>query len=140
MISQEIKDKVRKAIQKVTRVDIQEKTRRYEIIESRMIYYKILRDKGFTLQEIGDSLEKNHATVLHSLKVFDDIVGIDKDLKRKYYEVVNQLSDLKIKKYVTKDEYAVEFAEWLLKETDFGILDMNKLLENFKKEVGYECT
>lgn len=138
MISQETKEKVRKAIQKVTRVDIQEKTRRYEIIESRMIYYKILRDKGFTLQEIGDSLEKNHATVLHSLKVFDDIVGIDKDLKRKYYEVVNQLSDLKIKKYVTKDEYAVEFAQWLLKETDFGILDMNQLLENFKKEVGYE--
>ena len=140
MIKEEIKTKILNTIQKVTGVDITTKTRKYEFIEARMIYYKLLRDRGYSLQEIGDTLDKNHATVLHGINVFNDIKDYDKDLREKYSAAIQLLAGEKISKYVTADEYAVEFAYWLLKDSDLVIIDIKDLLTEFKKEVGYECT
>ena len=140
MIKVEIKNKILNTIQKVTGVDITTKTRKYEFIEARMIYYKLLRDRGYSLQEIGDTLDKNHATVLHGINVFNDIKDYDKDLREKYSAAIQLLAGEKISKYVTADEYAVEFAYWLLKDSDLVIIDIKDLLTQFKKEVGYECT
>lgn len=140
MIKEEIKTKILNTIQKVTGVDITTKTRKYEFIEARMIYYKLLRDRGYSLQEIGDTLDKNHATVLHGINVFNDIKDYDKDLMEKYSAAIQLLAGEKISKYVTADEYAVEFAYWLLKDSDLVIIDIKDLLTKFKKEVGYECT
>ena len=140
MIKVEIKNKILNTIQKVTGVDITTKTRKYEFIEARMIYYKLLRDRGYSLQEIGDTLDKNHATVLHGINVFNDIKDYDKDLREKYSAAIQLLAGEKISKYVTADEYAVEFAYWLLKDSDLVIIDIKDLLTEFNKEVGYECT
>ena len=140
MIKEEIKTKILNTIQKVTGVDITTKTRKYEFIEARMIYYKLLRDRGYSLQEIGDTLDKNHATVLHGINVFNDIKDYDKDLMEKYSAAIQLLAGEKISKYVTADEYAVEFAEWLLKDSDLVIIDIKDLLTEFKKEVGYDTT
>jgi len=140
MIKEEIKTKILNTIKKVTGVDITTKTRKYEFIEARMIYYKLLRDRGYSLQEIGDTLDKNHATVLHGINVFNDIKDYDKDLMEKYSAAIQLLAGEKISKYVTADEYAVEFAHWLLKEQENYIIDIQDLLTQFKKEVGYECT
>lgn len=138
MIKEEIKTKILNTIQKVTGVDITTKTRKYEFIEARMIYYKLLRDRGYSLQEIGDTLDKNHATVLHGINVFNDIKDYDKDLMEKYSAAIQLLAGEKISKYVTADEYAVEFAHWLLKEQENYIIDIQDLLTQFKKEVGYD--
>ena len=140
MIKVEIKTKILNTIQKVTGVDITTKTRKYEFIEARMIYYKLLRDRGYSLQEIGDTLDKNHATVLHGINVFNDIKDYDKDLMEKYSAAIQLLAGEKISKYITPDEYAVEFAEWLLKDSDLVIIDIKDLLTEFKKEVGYDTT
>ena len=140
MIKVEIKNKILNTIQKVTGVDITTKTRKYEFIEARMIYYKLLRDRGYSLQEIGDTLDKNHATVLHGINVFNDIKDYDKDLMEKYSAAIQLLAGEKISKYVTADEYAVEFAYWLLKDSDLVIIDIKDLLTEFKKEVGYDTT
>lgn len=140
MIKEEIKTKILNTIQKVTGVDITTKTRKYEFIEARMIYYKLLRDRGYSLQEIGDTLDKNHATVLHGINVFNDIKDYDKDLREKYSAAIQLLAGEKISKYITPDEYAVEFAYWLLKDSDLVIIDVKDLLNEFKKEVGYDTT
>lgn len=141
MIKEEIKTKILNTIQKVTGVDITTKTRKYEFIEARMIYYKLLRDRGYSLQEIGDTLDKNHATVLHGINVFNDIKDYDKDLMEKYSAAIQLLAGEKISKYVTADEYAVEFAEWLKIKTtpeDYYYKTIQDLLTEFKKEVGYD--
>jgi hypothetical protein len=140
MIKEEIKTKILNTIQKVTGVDITTKTRKYEFIEARMIYYKLLRDRGYSLQEIGDTLDKNHATVLHGINVFNDIKDYDKDLMEKYSAAIQLLAGEKISKYITPDEYAIEFAHWLLKEQENYIIDIKELLTEFKKEVGYDTT
>jgi DNA-binding transcriptional MerR regulator len=141
MIKEEIKNKILNTIQKVTGVDLTTKTRKYEFIEARMIYYKLLRDRGYSLQEIGDTLDKNHATVLHAINVFEDIIEYDKDLMEKYSEAIQLLAGEKIDKYISKDDFAVEFADWLkLKTTpeDYYYKTIKDLLQIFKKEAGYE--
>jgi len=112
MIKEEIKTKILNTIQKVTGVDITTKTRKYEFIEARMIYYKLLRDRGYSLQEIGDTLDKNHATVLHGINVFNDIKDYDKDLMEKYSAAIQLLAGEKISKYVTTEELTVGFGNW----------------------------
>lgn len=139
MIKEEIKNKILNTIQKVTGVDITTKTRKYEFIEARMIYYKLLRDRGYSLQEIGDTLDKNHATVLHGINVFNDIKDYDKDLMEKYSAAIQLLAGEKISKYVTTEELTVGFGNWLLtlgKELPVTL----ELYQQFKKEAGYECT
>lgn len=137
MIKEEIKTKILNTIQKVTGVDITTKTRKYEFIEARMIYYKLLRDRGYSLQEIGDTLDKNHATVLHAINVFEDIIEYDKDLVEKYSAAIQLLAGEKIDKYITKDDFAIEFAEWC----DGNVFEgdsYREALQIFKKEAGYE--
>jgi hypothetical protein len=138
MIKEEIKNKILNTIQKVTGVDITTKTRKYEFIEARMIYYKLLRDRGYSLQEIGDTLDKNHATVLHGINVFNDIKDYDKDLMEKYSAAIQLLAGEKISKYVTTEELTVGFGNWLLmlgKELPVTL----EVYQQFKKEAGYEC-
>jgi len=49
-----------------------------------MIYYKILRDLKYSWTAIGQSLKKNHATILHGVRVFEDLITYDSDLKKSY--------------------------------------------------------
>lgn len=48
-----------------------------------------LRDKGFTLQQISEAVERNHATVLHSLaKSIQYESAYIKDIYTQYHEIV----------------------------------------------------
>jgi DNA-binding transcriptional MerR regulator len=41
------------------------------VLEARIMCYKILRDNGYKLAEIGKIFNKHHAAVLHSLKLHE---------------------------------------------------------------------
>lgn len=104
MIKKEIKEKTIQAVNKVTGVDLKEKTRKFRIVEARMLYYKILKQKGYTLTEIANTLNKNHATVLHSLRVFDDIFEYDKDLQNKYKKAYSIANNTKEEEALIKED------------------------------------
>lgn len=104
MIKEEIKEKTIEAVNKVTGVNLTEKTRKFRIVEARMLYYKILKQKGYTLTEIANTLNKNHATVLHSLRVFDDIIDYDKDLKNKYKKAYSMVNNTKEEEALIKED------------------------------------
>ena len=45
------------------------KSRRRELVEKRMVLAYVLRKSvGMTLHNIANALEKNHATIIHSIK------------------------------------------------------------------------
>ena len=58
-------------INKVLSVDIMSKRRQRVFIQARMIYARILRDKGYTLTYIGKTIGKDHATIIHYLGIID---------------------------------------------------------------------
>lgn len=98
---------VKKAIKEIIGIDINENKRNREIVEARAIYYKILReiDKNRTLKSIGETVGKDHATVLHSLKHYDAFVQHNKSMSLYKDEILRKLNFEPLKDYsTTKDD------------------------------------
>jgi hypothetical protein len=60
-------------IQILTCVDITERTRKREVVELRSVYFTIMKaiKPNYTLAKLGDTLQLDHATVIHSLSNFE---------------------------------------------------------------------
>lgn len=88
-------------------IDISLKTREQPVVEARFIYFYILREKeGLTLQNIGNTLELNHATVLHGFKKAAFWIEQDYDFAQKY---ITCLSNYYKEVYdINKDEEIIE--------------------------------
>jgi len=69
------------------------KCRRTEYIYARMIYYKLVRNfhPDMSYQQIANTMNKNHATVLHALKEFPNVCRFDKQFTKDYNNLKEQL-------------------------------------------------
>jgi|TARA_R100000482_G_scaffold120945_1_gene66644 hypothetical protein len=62
-------------------------SRKREIVDSRMIYCVVARNLGgYTLSEIGRSINRDHATVLYAIRNYDHLSNYDESMKHKYYK------------------------------------------------------
>ena len=85
------------AVETVTNCDVVERTRQREYVQARMIFYKFARDNKQTLQAIGKFLKRDHATVMHSLKKFEQDVQYDSAFRANYNSVKDILDSLDVK-------------------------------------------
>ncbi len=85
-----LQHKIIKLINSTFNIDIVRQTRRQDYVDGRMIYYKILRDLDYGYTPIGRTLHKDHSTVIHAVRAFDDVTTYDKELYNKY-EVIKEL-------------------------------------------------
>ena len=126
---------LKKAIQEITGVDINEVTRKRETIEARAIYYKILKqiDKKKSLKSIGASVGKDHATVLHSLKNYDMFEQFNPTLKLFRKQIMQRLNyatpDILD---ITKDELIQSLQIDVMKLTD-EIVNLQETITNLQK-------
>lgn len=69
------------------------KTRKREYIYARMIYYKLVRNfhPDMSYQQIANTMNKNHATVLHALKEFPNVCKFDRQFSKDYNNLKEQL-------------------------------------------------
>ncbi len=63
-------------------VDVRKKNRKRDAIDARSIVCKILYDHGYSKTNIAKVLNQNHATVIHSLKMFP--IYIEQDILLRY--------------------------------------------------------
>jgi len=83
---------IRDAVQKVTRLNINNNTREREYVMARCLYYHFAKElTKKSLTEIGASTKHNHATVIHNLKKFDVHYKFDEDFKKHYNILVSIL-------------------------------------------------
>jgi hypothetical protein len=126
---------LKKAIQEVTGIDINEVTRKRETIEARAIYYKVLKqiDKKKSLKSIGASVGKDHATVLHSLKNYDMFEQFNPTLKLFRKQIMQRLNyatpDILD---MTKDELIQSLQIDVMKLTD-EIANLQETITNLQK-------
>jgi hypothetical protein len=137
-------DSLKKIINDIFFVDINKRTRKRELVDARRAYSKILRDVGFSYQHIGDSIGKDHATVIHYIKTIDPLLKYDPVFQKKFLLTKKQFklenkelilrSNLDI--YTTAsnlrdklDEVILEKKQILIKFVDY--------LEQFEKTTGY---
>ena len=88
---------IRKAVETITNCDVVERTRQREYVQARSIFYRFARDNKQTLQAIGKFLERDHATVMHSLKKFEQDVEYDSAFRANYNAVKDILGNLDVK-------------------------------------------
>ena len=81
-------DEIRQLVEKVFGVNIGNTSRKAEYVEARACYY-VLCDKltPLTRTAIADSLNKNHATILHALKEWEYMCKANPDLIVKYKKI-----------------------------------------------------
>jgi len=127
----QITKELKKVIQEITGVDINEVSRKREIIEARAVYYKILKqiDKKKSLKSIGASVGKDHATVLHSLKNYDMFEQFNPTLKLFRKQIMQRFNYVKPEDIldVSKDE--------LINSLQIDIMKLNDEIENLQQTI-----
>jgi hypothetical protein len=121
---------LKKAIQEITGVDINEVTRKRETIEARAIYYKVLKqiDKKKSLKSIGASVGKDHATVLHSLKNYDMFEQFNPTLKLFRKQIMQRLN------YATPDILDMTKDE-LIQSLQIDVMKLTEEIENLQETI-----
>jgi hypothetical protein len=121
---------LKKAIQEITGVDINEVTRKRETIEARAIYYKILKqiDKKKSLKSIGASVGKDHATVLHSLKNYDMFEQFNPTLKLFRKQILQRLN------YASSDILDITKDE-LIQSLQIDVMKLNDEIANLQETI-----
>ena len=102
---------IREAVEAVTSCDVVIRTRQVEYVQARSIFYKFARENKQTLQAIGKFLRRDHATVMHSLKKFEQDVQYDSAFRTKYNAVKDILGNLDIKECENATETLLEAYE-----------------------------
>jgi hypothetical protein len=127
---------LKKAIQEITGVNVNEVTRKRETIEARAIYYKVLKqiDKNKTLKAIGASVGKDHATVLHSLKNYDMFEKFNPTLKLFRKQILQRLNYASPEHILdmSKDEYIQSLQVDVMKLND-EIANLQETITNLQK-------
>ena len=127
----QITSQLKKVIQEITGVDINEVSRKREIIEARAVYYKILKqiDKKKSLKSIGASVGKDHATVLHSLKNYDMFEQFNPTLKLFRKQIMQRFNYVKPEDIldVSKDE--------LINSLQIDIMKLNDEIANLQETI-----
>jgi hypothetical protein len=76
---------IKRLIYEQFNIDIDRKTRVRPVVESRFMYYKILREHlNFSLNEIAATVDYDHATVLHGLRQFENLYKYDAIFRDKF--------------------------------------------------------
>ena len=60
-----IRNVVKKSIWDFFKIDIERRTRKREVVEARYMYYEICRMRRMSLNEIGQSVGKDHLSLIH---------------------------------------------------------------------------
>ena len=127
----QITKELKKVIQEITGVDINEVSRKREIIEARAVYYKILKqiDKKKSLKSIGASVGKDHATVLHSLKNYDMFEQFNPTLKLFRKEILQRLN------YASAEQILDMSKEELINSLQIDIMKLNDEIANLQEAI-----
>lgn len=122
---------IKKAVESAFNTCISVKSRKREIVYMRSIYYKLCKDfTSESLDAIGKHVNKDHATVLNGLKIFDNIIDNfwEKELFNVYMNIKDHIKtkiSLEVKSYDADKFYRNKYRVKLLQ---------NKKLYNYTKE------
>jgi chromosomal replication initiation ATPase DnaA len=91
----EITERLKEIILKETDIDVSKNSRKHNIIEARALYFYLVKHfkPKMTLQEIAESVNKNHATVIHSLNNYEMYEKFNRDLRSLRNIIVNQMDE-----------------------------------------------
>lgn len=125
----QITTELKKVVKEVTGIDVNKSSRKREVVEARAMYYKILKqiDKKKSLASIAQSVGKNHATVIHSLKSYDTFEQFNPTLRLFKKEVLLKLN--------FKSELIDNHKSDVIQNLKVEIINLNQEIENLQETI-----
>jgi len=123
-------DKIKEIVETETGIELNNKSRRTELVYTRAMYYNLCREYTLhSLEVIGKSVDKNHATVLHGLKLYRDWIEQHEERYIQAYERIDKLVSIEFKKenqkFKGRDFYRRKYAKVLLELRDVSTKHRN---------------
>jgi hypothetical protein len=130
---QEEIDELKRIVNDIFLVDLEVKNRKRNVVDARKVYSKILRDNGYSYDLIGETLGKDHATIIHYIRNIEYILSYDKMLKDKYVACKNVFIKTRksIKEQIKKDVDIYVTVVRLSSELQDAVSSKKKVLNNF---------
>jgi hypothetical protein len=135
MVFDRLNERVRQHIITELGIDVFISTRERYNVEARCLYYTILKELTPTqsLEKIGRSINKDHATVIYGLGQYESFCFYNKNLdliKRKIIILYNSANDLYKVEYIDDEIYRLEQMIYELQKEKESILFNTTLTEN----------
>ena len=122
----------RKAVESEFNLNIDVKSRRFDYVVARSCYYFLCRKLlKMSYHEIGLTLNKHHATVIHALKEFEYILADDKTKNGIYNERFNRI--LLFAKNSISEKQTNLTIEQLVKNYNYYLVLSGKRLKQIEK-------
>ena len=114
-------------IKNVMNVDITKKTNERIYVDGRMVFSKILTDRGYGIATLGRALKKHHSSIIHYRSSANDLLDTNELFAEKYFACKDKFMSDK------EDVFKISNKEQLLNQIDALILDRNALLKEVQK-------
>jgi len=126
-------DELKKIVNDVFLVDIEVKDSKRGVVDARKVYSKILRDSGYSYESIGNTIKKDHATIIHYVKNIEYLLSYDQILREKYVACKNVFIKKKnsISEQIKKDVDIYVTVVRLTNELQEAVEIKEKLLDEF---------
>jgi hypothetical protein len=120
---------------------VSKNSRKHNILEARALYFYLVKHfkPKMTLQEIAESVNKNHATVIHSLNNYEMYEKFNRDLKSLRNIITNEIDEENILNTEDNEELRLELKKKNLKVSELEIqLEESNLRLNKLEKAAYE--
>jgi DNA-directed RNA polymerase subunit L len=137
----EITERLKEIILKETDIDVSKNSRKHNIIEARALYFYLVKHfkPKMTLQEIAESVNKNHATVIHSLNNYEMYEKFNRDLRSLRNIITNEIDEENILNTEDNEELRLELKKKNLRVSELEIqLEETNLRINKLEKAAYE--
>ena len=126
-------DELKTIVNNVFLVDIELKDSKRAVVDARKVYSKILRDSGYSYELIGETINKDHATIIHYVKNIEYLLSYDQILRDKYVACKNVFIKKKnsISEQIKKDVDMYVTVVRLTNELQEAVEIKEKLLDEF---------
>ena len=106
-------------VKSVFNEDVKDKIQRREIVDARMVFSKILRERGYTYASIGRFLKKDHSTIINYM--------------RNIYSLLTQVNGLMAKYIICRDLFLIDKEVLYInkeeKDNKLSIISLNNQIE-----------
>lgn len=138
-------DSLKTIINEIFFVNIDDSSRKRSIVDARRAYSKILRDVGFSYEYIGESIGRDHSTIIHYVKSIENLLEYDSIFERKFIlankQFLSENEQLEVKPkedvYTTLVKLEQRLENALLEKREI-IYKFTKYLEEHQEKIGHK--
>ena len=93
------KETIKEIVESYFEISISRNTRKRQYVEARAIYFKLCREfTQLSLEQIGKSVNRDHASVLHGVRSINTWVQVDKRMSNSMHILRNKIINYQIEK------------------------------------------